>query len=36
MARRAVGMICPPPRKMASEASEISVSLNLVFRIAVS
>jgi len=27
-------MICPPPREMESPASEMSVSLNLVLRIA--
>jgi hypothetical protein len=35
MARRVVGMIWPPPRKMASGAREMSVSLNLVLRMAV-
>src|ERR1700760_3899868 len=31
-ARRAVGMICPPPRKMGSAASSAPVTRNLVLR----
>ena len=34
MARRVVGIICPPPRNIASFAREMSVSLNFVLRMA--